>query len=215
MVCGYGEQVAYSELVQSLPCRIDKSSRFTDWQRRPLGAAQIAYAIGDVTHLRDIYKSLSKRVALRASILARRRNENIDLACDLRAASRARLGAVQEQGPQAARSRDADGACAWRETEAQTRDVPRARVLKDDALIELALAAPRTANARNLRAFPRGMDRSRAAAEILAAVERGLSATPRHCRSSTATGATASRRDGRTAQGAAAASERGQRRRGA
>ena len=63
MVCGYGEQVSYSELVQSI-CHvaIDKSSRFTDWARRPLAEAQIDYAIGDVTHLRDIYRALSKRV---------------------------------------------------------------------------------------------------------------------------------------------------------
>ena len=66
MVCGYGEQVSYSELVQSIRhVGIDKSSRFTDWARRPLAEAQIAYAIGDVTHLRDIYKALSKRVGLR------------------------------------------------------------------------------------------------------------------------------------------------------
>ena len=64
MVCGYGEQVSYSELAHSI-CRvaIDKSSRFTDWARRPLAEAQIEYAIGDVTHLRHIYKELSKRVA--------------------------------------------------------------------------------------------------------------------------------------------------------
>ena len=63
MVCGYGDQVSYSELVQSV-CRVtvDKSSRFTDWARRPLAEAQIDYAIGDVTHLRDIYKALTARL---------------------------------------------------------------------------------------------------------------------------------------------------------
>ena len=82
---------------------------------------------------------------------------------------------------------------AWRESEAQTRDVPRARVLKDDVLIEVALAAPRTQEALgNLRAFPRGMERSRAGEEILAAVERGLGARPQDaCPSSSASGATA------------------------
>ena len=59
MVCGYGEQVSYSELVQSIcKAHVDKSSRFTDWARRPLAPAQIEYAIGDVTHLRDIYRAL-------------------------------------------------------------------------------------------------------------------------------------------------------------
>ena len=70
--------------------------------------------------------------------------------------------------------------CAWRETEAQTRDVPRSRVLKDDILVEVALAAPRTQEALgNLRAFPRGMERSRTGEEILAAVERGLARDPK------------------------------------
>ena len=69
---------------------------------------------------------------------------------------------------------------AWRESEAQARDVPRSRVLKDDVLIELALAAPRTVEALgNLRAFPRGMERSRAGGEILAAIERGLARDPK------------------------------------
>ena len=69
---------------------------------------------------------------------------------------------------------------AWRETEAQARDVPRSRVLKDDVLIELALAAPRNLDAlANLRAFPRGMERSRAGGEILQAVERGLARDPK------------------------------------
>jgi ribonuclease D len=69
---------------------------------------------------------------------------------------------------------------AWRESEAQARDVPRARVLKDDVLIELALAAPRTVEALgNLRAFPRGMERSRAGGEILEAIERGLARDPK------------------------------------
>ncbi|MGA8170310.1 MAG: HRDC domain-containing protein, partial [Methylocystis sp.] len=68
---------------------------------------------------------------------------------------------------------------AWRETEAQSRDVPRSRVLKDDVLLEVAQAAPRAAEAlANLRAFPRGMERSRAGVDILAAIERGLVRNP-------------------------------------
>ena len=77
MVCGYGEQVSYSELVQSV-CRVavDKSSRFTDWARRPLADAQIDYAIGDVTHLRDVYKALTQASRDdRPAVLAGRRDE--------------------------------------------------------------------------------------------------------------------------------------------
>ena len=113
MVCGYGEQVSYSELTQSIcGVTIDKSSRFTDWARRPLAEAQIEYAIGDVTHLREIYKTLieSRRNA-RAPLLARRRDEGPSLAGDLRATSRARLGALQDPRPQTARPGGADGAC--------------------------------------------------------------------------------------------------------
>ena len=105
---------------------------------------------------------------------------------------------------------------AWRESEAQARDVPRSRVLKDDVLIEVALAAPRTHEALgNLRAFPRGMERSRAGEEILAAVERGLARDPktlpkleRERRNGGGLG-----RDGRTAEGAAAPGQRRERRR--
>jgi ribonuclease D len=182
MVCGYGEQVSYSELVQSI-CRvtIDKSSRFTDWARRPLDEAQIEYAIGDVTYLRDIYKALSKRIeaAGRQSWLA---DEMITLTSP----------STYEQHPERAWERFRTRArkprdlavlmeiAAWRESEAQARDVPRARVLKDDVLIELALAAPRTVEALgNLRAFPRGMERSRAGGEILEAIERGLTRDPK------------------------------------
>ena len=182
MVCGYGEQVSYGELVQSI-CHvaIDKSSRFTDWARRPLAEAQIAYAIGDVTHLRQIYQVLSKRVAT-----AGRQSWLDDEMKTLTSA------ATYEQHPERAWERHKTKArkprdlavlmelAAWRESEAQARDVPRARVLKDDVLVELAHAAPRSVEAlANLRAFPRGMERSRAGGEILAAIERGLERDPK------------------------------------
>ena len=182
MVCGYGEQVSYSELVQSI-CHVsvDKSSRFTDWMRRPLAQAQIDYAIGDVTHLREIYLALLEK--LRAS-------GRLDwLEDEMRVLTSA---STYEQHPERAWERFKSRArkprdlavlmevAAWRESEAQTRDVPRSRVLKDDILVEVALAAPRTQETLgNLRAFPRGMERSRAGEEILAAVERGLARDPK------------------------------------
>jgi ribonuclease D len=182
MVCGYGDQVSYSELVQSV-CRvtIDKSSRFTDWARRPLAEAQIDYAIGDVTHLRDIYRALTAR--LKAT------GRQSWLEDEMKVLN---SPATYEQHPERAWERYKSRArkprdlatlmelAAWRESEAQARDVPRSRVLKDDVLIELALAAPRTVEALgNLRAFPRGMERSRAGGEILAAIERGLARDPK------------------------------------
>jgi ribonuclease D len=182
MVCGYGDQVSYSELVQSI-CRvtIDKSSRFTDWARRPLADAQIDYAIGDVTHLRDVYKALTKRLKSTGRLAWLEDEMKV-------------LNSVStyEQHPERAWERYKSRArkprdlavlmeiAAWRESEAQARDVPRSRVLKDDVLIELALAAPRSVEALgNLRAFPRGMERSRAGGEILEAIERGLERDPK------------------------------------
>jgi ribonuclease D len=177
MVCGFGDQVSYSELVQSV-CKvtIDKSSRFTDWARRPLSDAQIVYAIADVTYLRDIYRYLHARLE-RSGRLHWLADEMSTLTSP----------ATYEQHPENAWERLKHRArkqrdlatlmelAAWREHEAQTRDVPRSRVLKDDTLIDVALAAPRDAEALgNLRSFPRGMERSRAGVEILAAIERGL-----------------------------------------
>jgi ribonuclease D len=182
MVCGYGDQVAYGELAQSI-CKVtlDKSSRFTDWSRRPLSDAQIEYALADVTHLRDIYRSLVGKLQKtgRMSWLA----DEMGTLCS---------PATYEQHPDKAWERFRHRArkprdlavlmevAAWREREAQTKDVPRSRVLKDDILIEIALSAPRTAEALgNLRAFPRGMERSRAGAEILVAIERALERDPK------------------------------------
>ena len=218
MVCGYGDQVSYSELAQSV-CHvtIDKSSRFTDWARRPLAEAQIEYAIGDVTHLRDIYRALAARLKATGRLSW--------LEDEMKVLN---SPATYEQHPERAWERYKTRArkprdlatlmeiAAWRESEAQARDVPRSRVLKDDVLIELALAAPRTVEALgNLRAFPRGMERSRAGGEISGGdrtrprprsedlAEDRTRATERHqCWG-----------DGRAPQGAAAAGERGERRR--
>ncbi len=182
MVCGYGDQVSYSELVQSV-CRvsIDKSSRFTDWARRPLAEAQIDYAIGDVTYLRDVYRALTKRLKATA------RQPWLDDEMKVLTSP-----ATYEQHPERAWERYKSRArkprdlavlmelAAWRESEAQARDVPRSRVLKDDVLIELSTAAPRSIEAlANLRAFPRGMERSRAGGEILEAIQRGLARDPK------------------------------------
>lgn len=182
MVCGFGDQVSYQELVSSI-CRtvLDKSSRFTDWSRRPLSDAQIEYALADVTHLREVYRHLRARLE--------RSGRDLWLSDEM---ATLMSPATYDMNPLQAWERYRNRArkprdlavlmelAAWREQEAQTRDVPRARILKDDALIEIALAAPRTAEALvNLRAFPRGMERSRAGAEILAAIERGLARDPK------------------------------------
>jgi ribonuclease D len=176
-VCGFGDQASYVELVKAITrANLDKSSRFTDWSRRPLSQAQIEYAIADVTHLRDIYLNLRQRLE--------RTNRLHWLADEMETLT---SPATYEQHPENAWERLRHRArkprdlalimelAAWRENEAQTRDVPRSRVLKDDILIEIAQAAPRNLEAlASLRSFPKGMERSRAGAEIVAAVERGL-----------------------------------------
>ena len=182
MVCSFGDQVSYSELAQTL-CRvtIDKSSRFTDWARRPLSSAQVTYALADVTHLRDIYRALVKQLetSKRTGWLADEMRTLLS-------------PATYEQHPDQAWERfrsklrkPRDLAvmmelAAWRESEAQSRDVPRSRILKDDAMIEVATAAPRSLDALgDLRALPRGMDKSRLGPDMLAAVERGLARDPK------------------------------------
>lgn len=182
MVCGFGDQISYSDLVQTITrVQLDKSSRFTDWSRRPLSDAQIAYAIADVTYLRDVYKFLLAKLetANRVAWLSDEMNT---------------LSAIEtyEQHPERAWERFRNRArkprdlailmelAAWREFEAQSRDVPRSRVLKDDVMIEIALSAPRSEEALgSLRAFPKGLERSKAGADILASIERGLARDPK------------------------------------
>ncbi|MFY9627809.1 MAG: ribonuclease D, partial [Methylocystis sp.] len=132
MVCGFGEQVSYVELVKGITrVNLDKSSRFTDWSRRPLSEAQISYAIADVTHLRDIYLHLRSRLE---------RSKRLDWLVD--EMQTLTSPATYEQNPEDAWERLRHRArkprdlavlmelAAWRETEAQGRDVPRSRVLK-------------------------------------------------------------------------------------
>lgn len=182
MVCGYGDQVSYGDLVQKIAhVSLDKSSRFTDWSRRPLSPAQIEYAKADVTYLRDIYLHLQARLDRtgRSEWLA----DEMAFLCSPATYEQKPENAWERFKGRARKPRDLAvlmEVAAWREHEAQNRDVPRSRVLKDDVMVEVALAAPRDADALgNLRAFPRGMERSKAGAEILAAVERGLLRDPK------------------------------------
>ena len=177
MVCGFGDSISYDQLVQRI-CghAIDKSSRFTDWTRRPLTRKQYDYALSDVTHLRDVYHWLKNRleeqgrsewVAEEMEILTS--HETYDLKPEnawermkLRIRKPIELAILKE-------------IAAWREREARSRDVPRARVLKDEAIFEIAADQPRDAEAlSNLRSLSKGFERSRAGEEILACVRRAL-----------------------------------------
>jgi ribonuclease D len=181
MVCGFGEQVSYESLATSLAgAKIDKSSRFTDWSRRPLTDAQLVYAAADVTHLRTVYTKLIGRMV---------KNDRVNWIADEMAILTS--PATYEMNPEDAWSRvkarirkPVERAilielAAWREREAQTRDVPRGRVIKDDGLAEIAVAQPKSIeDLSRLRAIPNGFERSKAGAEILDAVARGKARDP-------------------------------------
>jgi len=182
MVCGYGDSVSYEQLVNDfVRVRVDKSSRFTDWSHRPLSDAQLTYALSDVTHLVKVYEALMDQL-LKNGRLGWLDEEMAVLTspdtyrADPEEAWRRLAGRMRKPRELAVLMEIA----AWREREAQSRDVPRGRVLKDDALIDIATSAPRTVEALGrLRSIPNGFERSKTGAEIIAAVERGLARDPK------------------------------------
>ena len=172
MVCGFGESVSYEQLVQKVTgARIDKSSRFTDWRRRPLTDRQLEYALADVTHLIDVYRHLKDE--LEREDRAHWLNEEMEV---LTARS------TYELHPEDAWKRlkpielaIVREVAAWRESESRERYVPRGRVLKDDAIFEIAQQGPRDAEAlARLRTTPKGWERSAAAQGLQAAVGRAF-----------------------------------------
>lgn len=177
MVCGFGDQVSYETLVGKLAkARIDKSSRFTDWSLRPLSPRQIDYAIADVVHLVPVYRKLATRLQQsgRGEWLAEEMATLTDpatYAVDPMQAFR-RVKSRSGNGKVLAVLRELS---AWREREAQTRDVPRAWVLRDEALLEIAHHTPKTPDdLARTRGLARKFAESAAGADVLAAVERGL-----------------------------------------
>jgi ribonuclease D len=169
MALGLGDSIAYDNLVRAvLNRKIDKGPRFTDWSRRPLSEKQTTYAIADVTHLRDLYpilkerlesKSRSEWLAEEMGILSRAETYQLDPEMSWK---RLKLRKTAPKWLAALRA-----AAAWREREAQTRDIPRQRVMKDDALYEVANVAPtQESDLQGLRAVPRGFERSRPAERL-------------------------------------------------
>ena len=185
MVLGYGDSISYEQLVQRITGdSLDKSHRFTDWTRRPLSDAQLAYAISDVTHLRDVYLALVDDLGRRGRVdwvqeemgvltsadTYRMDPENAWLRLKTRVRKPKELAVLIE-------------VAAWREREAQSRDVPRSRVLKDDVIGDIAVQAPTSIDKlKHLRSLPKGFERSRWGEAIVEAVERGLARDVRTCR---------------------------------
>ncbi|HZP09297.1 ribonuclease D [Methyloceanibacter sp.] len=181
MVCGFGEAVSYSMLVKRLLNRnLDKTSRFTDWSRRPLSDRQLTYALGDVTHLRDLYPRL--RAQLDKSERASWLNEEMAVLTDpatyeLHPEQAWRRLKMRVKTPKALAV--LMELAAWREREAQTQDVPRARILKDEALYDIASQTPRTQeDLGSLRTLHNGFARSMRGRAVLEAVARGLERDP-------------------------------------
>mgnify|MGYP001793563388 CR=1 FL=1 len=177
MACGYGDQVGYEPLVRAVTGeQVDKGSRFTDWSRRPLSKKQLTYALGDVTHLVDVYKALQKQLDKtgRASWVAEEMAvldaPSLYFTAPEAAWQRLKLRNVRKKeiGPLMK-------VAEWREREAQKKDLPRSRILKDDGIIEVGRAAPTTPEELGrLRSIPNGFERSRSAASLVAAVQEGV-----------------------------------------
>ncbi|WOI54655.1 ribonuclease D [Parvularcula sp. LCG005] len=176
MACGYGDQVGYEPLVRAVTgAQVDKGSRFTDWSKRPLSEKQLTYALGDVTHLVDVYLALQKklaetgRTAWVAEEMAVLDEPTLYFTSPETAWQRLKLRNIRPKDMGAIVQ-----LAAWREREAQQKDVPRARVVKDEAITEIARAAPTTvAELGALRGVPTGFERSRSAAGLLEAVAAG------------------------------------------
>jgi ribonuclease D len=181
MVLGYGDSISYDQLVQRITGdTLDKSHRFTDWTRRPLTDAQVTYALSDVTHLRAVYEKLA------ADLQKQSRTNWVEAEMAV-LTSPETYRADPERAWERLKSRVRKPKelavlieiAAWREREAQERDVPRSRVLKDDVLGDIAVQAPTTVERLgSLRSLPKGFERSRWGEQIVDTVKRGLSRDP-------------------------------------
>ena len=177
MAAGFGEQIAYDALVrQMLKVELDKSSRFTDWARRPLSDNQLTYALADVTHLATLYPILKARLE--------REGRLVWVTDEMKALVDPALYDVEPDNAWK-RLRPKKHAAkylavfkavaAWRERTAQQRDQPRGRILKDDAIDEVATQAPTdAAQLDRLRAVPKGFAGSRFGPDLLEAVKLAL-----------------------------------------
>ncbi len=181
MVCGFGESASYETLVRKLAkAEIDKSARFTDWSRRPLSKRQLEYALADVTYLRLVYELLAKELdkSGRASWVEEEEATLTDPATYRLDPAEAWRRLKPRSGNKRFLSVLA-GLAAWREREAQTRDVPRNRVLKDEALLEIAAHPPADAELLSqIRAIPNGYANSRAGKALIGAVQEALANPP-------------------------------------
>src|SRR6202000_2857809 len=180
MVCGFGESASYESLVNKLAkASVDKSSRFTDWSYRPLTDRQLIYALDDVIHLRTVYVKLREQLE--------RTGRETWLESDMAVLSdpaiyrldpTASWRRVKLRNPKPRTLAALKAVAAWRETEAQKRDLPRGRILRDEAMIELAPhTPPSTAQLARTRGLPGGFADGKWGAAVIEALE-GVMALP-------------------------------------
>ncbi|NVJ99242.1 MAG: ribonuclease D [Alphaproteobacteria bacterium] len=177
MVCGFGDSVGYETLVNKITkAQLDKSARYTDWSKRPLTDTQLSYALGDVTHLRQIYRTLKvelereDRVSWVDEETAMLRDPGLYFVNPDEAWQRLK---VRTNKPRFLGVLKA--LASWREVQAQERDLPRNRVAKDETLFEIAAHPPKDlAGLDRIRSIPKGFSRSRAGKSLMEALEVGL-----------------------------------------
>jgi len=173
MALGFGDSVGYMALVKGrLNVNLDKGARFTDWSRRPLSDKQLHYAIGDVTHLRDLYPGMIEELKERGRLdwvmeeMKPQMDENLYTFEPENAWERLKVRNFKK--PYLATLK---AAAAWREREAISRDIPRRRVMKDDSLYDIALNKPTDLKAlERLRSIPRGFEKSSKAKALVEAI---------------------------------------------
>ena len=177
MALGFGESVGYSSLVKGrLDIDLDKGARFTDWSRRPLSEKQLTYALADVTHLQTLYLPLVDELEDKGRLswvleeMAPQMDESLYNFEPEDAWQRLKVRNPKKQYLAVLKA-----AAAWRERTAQEKDIPRRRVLKDDAMYDLAQQRPRDLKAlTKLRAIPRGFEKSRSAAALVDAISAAM-----------------------------------------
>ena len=177
MAAGYGEQIAYDALVRNmLKIELDKSSRFTDWARRPLTENQLTYALADVTHLAALYPRLRARLETEGRLAWV--SDEMKSLCDPALYDVSPENAWRRLKPRKQTARYLSvyrAVAAWREKTAQLRDQPRSRILKDDAIDELASQAPTdSTQMERLRSVPKGFAGSRFGPELLDTIREAL-----------------------------------------
>lgn len=177
MVCGFGESIGYNNLVSRIcDAHIDKGAQFTDWSRRPLTKKQLSYALSDVTYLRDVYKELSQELGkekrtewvkeeMKILTSAETYQNPPELAWQrikVKTRERKVLAVLKE-------------VAAWREKEAQRRDVPRNRVLRDETLIDMAVHMPQNSDGlKRIRNIPGDIVRGKHAESLIKAIDKGM-----------------------------------------